>query len=72
MDLQPDLITGLIGVRAAVEEDLGTRRSDGRFFGVVVASIMWLIQRWHASNLVKHKEEVQWEKPPIRLPSGIS
>ncbi|MGZ5848463.1 MAG: lysophospholipid transporter LplT [Ramlibacter sp.] len=27
-------------------------------FGVVVAGIMWLIQRWHASNLVKHKEEV--------------
>jgi hypothetical protein len=27
-------------------------------FGVVVAGFMWLIQRWHASNLVKHKEEV--------------
>ncbi|MBK0391444.1 lysophospholipid transporter LplT [Ramlibacter algicola] len=27
-------------------------------FGIVVASMMWLIQRWHASNLVKHKEEV--------------
>jgi LPLT family lysophospholipid transporter-like MFS transporter len=28
-------------------------------FGVVVAGVMWLIQRWHASNLVKHKEEVE-------------
>ncbi len=27
-------------------------------FGVVVAGIMWLIGRWHASNLVRHREEV--------------
>ena len=27
-------------------------------FGVVVASFMWLIQRWHKSNCVKHKEQV--------------
>ncbi|MGZ5271162.1 MAG: lysophospholipid transporter LplT [Ramlibacter sp.] len=27
-------------------------------FGVVVAGIMWLIQRWHASNLVRHQEEL--------------
>ncbi|MBC7682437.1 MAG: lysophospholipid transporter LplT, partial [Ferruginibacter sp.] len=27
-------------------------------FGVVVAGFMWLIQRWHASNCVKHKDEV--------------
>lgn len=27
-------------------------------FGIVVAGVMWVIQRWHASNLVKHKEEV--------------
>jgi LPLT family lysophospholipid transporter-like MFS transporter len=27
-------------------------------FGLVIAGVMWLIQRWHASNLVKHKEEV--------------
>jgi MFS family permease len=27
-------------------------------FGVVVAGFMWLIQRWHASNLVHHSEEV--------------
>ncbi|MBA2960661.1 MULTISPECIES: lysophospholipid transporter LplT [Ramlibacter] len=27
-------------------------------FGVVVAGAMWLIQRWHASNLVKHREEL--------------
>ena len=28
-------------------------------FGVVVAGFMWLIQRWHASNCVKHKDEVE-------------
>ncbi len=28
-------------------------------FGLVVAGVMWLIQRWHASNVVKHKEEVE-------------
>ena len=28
-------------------------------FGLVVASMMWLIQRWHASNLVQHREEVE-------------
>ena len=28
-------------------------------FGVVVASIMWLIQRWHAHNCVHHREEVE-------------
>jgi MFS family permease len=27
-------------------------------FGLVVAGVMWLIKRWHASNLVHHKEEV--------------
>ncbi len=28
-------------------------------FGLIVASVMWLIQRWHASNLVQHKDEVE-------------
>lgn len=28
-------------------------------FGMVVASMMWLIKRWHASNLVKHRDEVE-------------
>ena len=28
-------------------------------FGLVVAGFMWLIQRWHASNCVKHKDEVE-------------
>jgi MFS family permease len=27
-------------------------------FGIIVAGAMWLIQRWHASNLVRHKDEV--------------
>jgi MFS family permease len=27
-------------------------------FGIVVAGVMYAIQRWHASNLVKHKDEV--------------
>jgi MFS family permease len=27
-------------------------------FGLVVAGFMWLIQRWHAHNLVHHREEV--------------
>lgn len=27
-------------------------------FGIVVAGVMWLIQRWHASNSVKYKDEV--------------
>jgi MFS transporter, LPLT family, lysophospholipid transporter len=27
-------------------------------FGLLVAGVMWLIQRWHASNLVKHKAVV--------------
>ena len=27
-------------------------------FGLVVAGTMWLIQRWHARNLVHHKEEL--------------
>ena len=27
-------------------------------FGVVVAGFMWLIQRWHANNCVKYKDEV--------------
>ena len=27
-------------------------------FGLVVAGFMWLIQRWHANNCVKHKDEV--------------
>ena len=27
-------------------------------FGIVVAGAMWLIQRWHADNLVRHKEEL--------------
>jgi len=28
-------------------------------FGVVVAGAMWAIQRWHAHNLVAHKDEVE-------------
>ncbi|MDY0107492.1 MAG: lysophospholipid transporter LplT, partial [Giesbergeria sp.] len=28
-------------------------------FGVVVAGIMWLIQRWHAHNCVQHAEELE-------------
>jgi len=27
-------------------------------FGLVVAGTMWIIKRWHASNCVKHKDEV--------------
>ncbi len=27
-------------------------------FGVVVAGFMWIIQRWHQSNLVKYKDQV--------------
>ncbi|MBT9525515.1 MAG: lysophospholipid transporter LplT, partial [Rhizobacter sp.] len=27
-------------------------------FGLVVAGTMWVIGRWHASNCVKHKDEV--------------
>jgi MFS transporter, LPLT family, lysophospholipid transporter len=27
-------------------------------FGVVVAGFMWVIQRWHKNNCVKHKEQV--------------
>ncbi len=28
-------------------------------FGVLVAATMWLIQRWHQSNLVHHRGEVE-------------
>ncbi len=28
-------------------------------FGVVIAGFMWLIRRWHASNLVHHHEEIE-------------
>jgi MFS family permease len=28
-------------------------------FGVVVAGFMWVIQRWHRSNLIHHADEVQ-------------
>jgi MFS transporter, LPLT family, lysophospholipid transporter len=28
-------------------------------FGLMVAGMMWLIKRWHASNLVRHQEELQ-------------
>ena len=28
-------------------------------FGLLVAGFMWLIQRWHSSNCVKHREEVE-------------
>jgi MFS family permease len=27
-------------------------------FGLVIAGFMWLIRRWHASNLVQHKDEI--------------
>jgi hypothetical protein len=27
-------------------------------FGIVVAGFMWIIQRWHQSNLVKYKDQV--------------
>ena len=28
-------------------------------FGVIVASVMWLIKRWHASNRIKHAAELE-------------
>jgi MFS family permease len=28
-------------------------------FGIVVAGTMWIIKRWHASNCVKHKDEIE-------------
>jgi len=28
-------------------------------FGIVVAGVMWLIKRWHASNCIKYKAEVE-------------
>jgi MFS family permease len=28
-------------------------------FGIVVAGFMWLIQRWHKSNCIHHKEQVE-------------
>lgn len=28
-------------------------------FGLVVAGVMWLIQRWHKRNLVQHRDEVE-------------
>jgi len=28
-------------------------------FGLLVAGFMWLIQRWHSNNCVKHREEVE-------------
>jgi len=28
-------------------------------FGLVVASVMWLIKRWHADNCVRHRAEVE-------------
>ncbi len=28
-------------------------------FGLVVAGMMWMIQRWHASNCIHHKDEVE-------------
>ncbi|MDB5954893.1 lysophospholipid transporter LplT [Ramlibacter sp.] len=27
-------------------------------FGLVVAGMMWMIQRWHANNCIRHKDEV--------------
>ncbi len=28
-------------------------------FGIVVAGFMWIIQRWHISNTVHHKDELE-------------
>jgi len=28
-------------------------------FGILVAGVMWLIQRWHANNCVEHRDEVE-------------
>jgi LPLT family lysophospholipid transporter-like MFS transporter len=28
-------------------------------FGLIVAVVMWLIRRWHASNCIKYKAEVE-------------
>jgi len=28
-------------------------------FGLVVAGVMWLIQRWHARNCVRHRDEIE-------------
>jgi len=28
-------------------------------FGLVVAGCMWMIRRWHQSNCIKHRDEVE-------------
>lgn len=28
-------------------------------FGLLIAGVMWVIQRWHANNCVRHKDEVE-------------
>jgi len=28
-------------------------------FGIVVAGVMWLIRRWHATNCVQHRDEIE-------------
>ena len=39
-------------------------------FGVVVAGFMWLIQRWHKSNCLHHKEQVDHLMSIARSDSG--
>ena len=49
-----------LGAFYSLSAGMGCRHSArSPAFGLVVAGVMWLIQRWHRSNCVQYREEVE-------------
>ena len=58
LDLTELPVTALLGLDELEPESLSAYLAIA-VFGIIVAGVMWLIKRWHASNLVRHKEELE-------------
>ena len=58
LDLTDLAVTTWLGLDELEPESLSAYLAIA-VFGLIVASVMWLIKRWHASNLVQHRDELE-------------
>jgi len=52
-------ILGLGALYTAMTRFGGSAFAAITVFGLLVASIMWMIRRWHQSNCLNHRDEVE-------------
>ena len=58
LDLTDLAVTTWLGLDELEPESLSAYLAIA-VFGLIVAGVMWMIKRWHASNLVQHRDELE-------------